>query len=98
MKYCIRCNDVASEYHEIWGGANRKFCITIGLQVPLCRSCHSEAEQFKKESPKWFCILLGLDYEKVNKAMNRRLFDVESLEYLHTLSGRLKDRLNNDEA
>ena len=40
--YCYFCGCMATEYHEIFYGRNRKLSIKYGLQVPICRHDHRE--------------------------------------------------------
>lgn len=40
--YCYVCGRRASEWHHVFGGANRSNSEQYGLKVPLCHNCHNE--------------------------------------------------------
>ena len=38
---CYVCGRLASEWHHVMHGAEKKLSETTGLMVPLCRECHN---------------------------------------------------------
>lgn len=41
---CIECGGKATDKHEVYRGKNRRTSIKWGLVIPLCRTCHNDAE------------------------------------------------------
>jgi len=87
MILCQVCHKQAVDCHEIlFNGGKRKLCIKYGIQINLCRSCHSMAHgrtgdtfQLKgftqREIAKIFCEIIGIDYEASLLALNTRNYD-----------------------
>ena len=47
-EHCFYCGRVASEWHHIFGGPNRKLSEEDGLKVRLCWQCHHDVHNGAK--------------------------------------------------
>lgn len=78
------CNNIATDIHEIiMGNYRRQFCIDKGLQVKICRECHSIAHGKKENIEagymsldmwnmfKIFCGVLKVDPEKLRNYIEK---------------------------
>lgn len=79
LKTCFICQKMATDIHEVYGGANRQISIKNGLCIPICRSCHTmvtfdmkfakvlkkhcQLEFEKKYSRQDFMNLVGKNYD-----------------------------------
>lgn len=65
LEKCIECDKPKQDLHECIGGANRQNSMFYGLVIPVCRSCHDNAEVRRKwvlKAQKKFVEMYG--YEK----------------------------------
>lgn len=67
--FCYICGRRATEWHHIFGGANRINSTKYGLVVPLCHACHNEPPNgvhFNREVMDWLRAEGQKRFETIN--------------------------------
>ena len=57
---CYICGHLASEWHHIFHGADKKLSEELGCMVPLCRECHEKVHH------------VGGEYDRILKVHAQR--------------------------